>query len=204
MKTFLPLLMLAALPCAVMAADFDPGMRFSDFVHAKAPPAQTSASVPAGSLSRRRVAELIGQASDWRARKDDALNALDTLITNKESPATAAEWHRVGINVKDSAQSIEDHLDILYSRASARVRAEETDPKSVARRLAALEVERDFRKFAVYANIVPRVIDESVCGDGGRDCVGRRFAGPRWKIWLTWNEVTAVNRAVVSAKANKG
>ncbi|MFI5348873.1 MAG: hypothetical protein ACHQ2Z_04970 [Elusimicrobiota bacterium] len=197
MKKLLALLIVSALPSLVRSAGFDASMNFSDVIDQAPPAPATPASAPQGSLPQDRTAELIRQASDWQARKDDAIDALYTLISNVEKPANAVQWHLVGISIRDLAQGIEDQQDILYARASARVRAEEADPKALAGRLSALEVERDFRKFAVYANMVPRIIDEAVRGDDGAGYVGRRFAGPRWKIVLTWDEVAAVNRTVV-------
>jgi hypothetical protein len=197
MKILLPLLMFAALPCAVVAAEFDPGMSFSDVVSQAGPAPETPASAPAESLSPHRVGELVRQSADWQARKDDALSALDTLVSNRAKPPNVADWRLFGSNVKCLAESIEAQQDLFYATASARARAEETDPQALAGRLVALQILRDFRKYATYANMLPRIMDESVCGgDNGKNCTGRQFAGPRWKMWLTWDESTAINRAL--------
>jgi hypothetical protein len=185
----LPLLLavLAALPCAVRAADFDPGMNVRDAA-AAAPAAPAPVAVAQNAVSPERAAELLRMSSDWQARKADALSAVETLVANKADGANADYWRKAGTGIKTLAQGLEDQQDRVYARASERAAAEEKDSDALKARRAAIAAVRDLRKLAIYGSLVPSVVNEAVRADDGRGYIGGLSAGPRWKIVLTMDE----------------
>jgi hypothetical protein len=210
MKKVLPLALVAAAALPVFASDFGSGVdvggirgqaRASAADAAQPAPAPWApyASEPAlPAVAPERLAALMGGASDWPARKADAKEALDTLVESRiRSGDDEGHWRWFGERVWQLAQDAEVEQDILYSRVYDKISSETSDPDERRTRLAAAADLARFRKYSIYGNMIPRVIDESHQNAQGQ-FDGRLSAGPRWVLVMTWDEAQSVNRVLIT------
>jgi hypothetical protein len=210
MKNILPLALVAAAALPVFANDFGAGIdvggirgqaRASAAEAARPAPAPWApyASEPAlPAVAPERLAALMVGASDWPARKADAKAALDALVEDRiRGGDDENHWRWLGERIWQLAQDAEVEQDILYSQIYDRISAETSDPAERRARLTAAADLARFRKYSVYGNMIPRVIDEShQNAQGGYD--GRLSAGPRWVLVMTWEEAQSVNRVLIT------
>lgn len=148
--------------------------------------------------SDQRLIELILRAPEWRARKDAMRTALNTAYDRLYSSADdPAELKNLILDVWKFAVGIEATQDVIASRMSARVAAEEADPVERDRRAAAVWAVRDFRRFTLYGDLIPRVIDELHQDSRGLPD-GRTYAGDTWGIAMTHEEAEAADDLLVS------
>jgi hypothetical protein len=201
----------AALPAA--AADFDAGVDVSAAMSAaREQRPMTAADAPAHAsgnnplygprtpnftISDARRTELVLRTSEWRARKENvrlALNAFYDGVYWKDPRHDF--WRKTIRQTWGLAKQIEWVQDTVADRFSARINAQVADPAERSRRLSAIATSREFRKFVIYGNLIPRVIDEGHENENGLSD-GRIYAGPTWGIVMTWDEGMAVNDAVI-------
>lgn len=192
MTKFLSLIALAAaLPAA--AAELEPVT-----VPPSTPVPALAWTPQAAQVPDQRVIDLISRASEWRARKEDCRKALNEFYGNIVArEGHAQEWGDVLKKVWRLAGELENVQDALAQRMAARVAAEEKDPAERERRTAAVWTVRDFRRFMVYGNLIPRVIDEAHQDRRGLND-GRTYAGSSWSLAMTWEEGQAASRLLVS------
>ena len=208
MNKMIPFVLLASAAVPGRAADFDRGMDVAAMIRQAraadmpAPAARAEASAawtaPAPEISSQRVTELIVRSSEWRARKEDMRLALNAFYGNIVARrGYRSEWKKIVLQIWDMASEVESAEGAVADRFSSRINAEEADPDERARRLAAVATIRDFRRFVLYGNVIPRVIDESDENDQGL-YDGRLYAGPTWGMAMSWDESEAANKTLVA------
>ena len=202
------LAVLAALPAA--AVDFDRGVDVSAAMNAAreerpaaAAPARNDENplygprAPHVAIPDARRTELVLRSSEWRLRKENARLALNAFYDAMYWRDIQHDyWRKTVLKIWGMAKQIEWVQDTVADRLAARVNAETADPAERSRRLSAVATFRQFRKFVVYGNLIPRVIDEAHRDENGV-YDGRVYAGPAWGIAMTWDEGMAVNDALI-------
>jgi hypothetical protein len=202
MKTTIALL-LAALAAPAVAVDFDAA------IDARAFAAEARSAAPAphdpptaafrAAPSDMDIYDLLADALHWQAAKADALAALDAFIRATAPGHPDADSRRVwGERIAALGEAVEGQQALLQERAGARVDAEEQDPGTRAARLAALRNVMALRRYAVYANLIPRVIDEAVDDADGKPS-GHLYAGPTWRVAASDDDLQAADTALVAA-----
>lgn len=204
MRNFLPLALAAVVSVPAFAGEFgaeiDAGAIRGEFrasAAASAPQSPYASAPPLPYVAPERLSELQDRATEWPDRKADAKAALDAEVESMiRNGGDEADWRGLDARVWQVAQSAEIEQDILYNRVYDRIAGETSDPgERQARQEAAASVAR-FRKYTIYANMLPRVIDEAhVNAQGEPD--GRLYAGPRWALPMTWAEAQSVNRVLI-------
>jgi hypothetical protein len=127
--------------------------------------------------------ELIGRTSEWSARKDGMRQAVNAFYRNVVArEGNGQEWYRMLRKVWDLAEGVETIEETVAARLSERVAAAETDPA---------------RRFVLYGNLIPRILDEAHKDARGMDD-GRSYAGPTWSLVMTWDEGTALDNALIA------
>lgn len=202
----LALLAGAALPAA--AVDFDRGAGFASFAEQARAASLPSPSfraepalawnAPPAAVPDQRIVELIGRISEWSARKDGmraAVNAFYRNVVAREG--NDQEWYQMLRKVWGLAESVESIEETVAARLSDRVAASETDPARRDWRLGAIRAVRDSRRFVLYGNLIPRILDEAHKDARGMDD-GRSYAGPTWSLVMTWEEGTALDKALIA------
>jgi len=196
----------AALPAP--AVDFDRGTGFASFAEQAravslpspsfhAEPA-LAWSAPPAAVPDQRIVELIGRISEWSARKEDMRQAVNAFYGNVVArEGNGQEWYRMLRKVWGLAEGVESIEDTVAARFSDRVAAAETDPARRDWRLGAIRAVRDARRFVLYGNLIPRVLDEAHKDARGLDD-GRSYAGPTWSLVMTWDEGTALDKALIA------
>ena len=147
-------------------------------------------------ITPARRNELIGRSGEWRARREDMRTALNNFYDGVVSAqGHEAEWRKLVLEIWGLANQVEAVQATVAERMSARV--PESDPDR-ERRLAAIATVREFRRFVVYGNLIPRVIDEGSEDSRGLSN-GRVYAGPTWGVALSSDEGFAVDRFLIEA-----
>lgn len=204
MTKLLPILLIAAtVPAA--AADFDRGIDLPSFAAQAGLPSPTFHAEPAlawsaapAAIPDQRIVELIGRISEWSARKDgtrEAVNAFYRNVVAREG--NGPQWYKYLGRVWSLAEGVESIEDTVAARFSDRVAAAETDPARRDWRLGAIRAVRDARRFVLYGNLIPRILDEAHKDARGMDD-GRSYAGPTWSLVMTWDEGAALDNALIA------
>lgn len=141
---------------------------------------------PAGAASRADIARM---ATEWTSYR----NSANRMMTAVQNTAPNDGWNRVEtINfVAKVRVMIAQTEDIFASTADiAREEIRASEPPSAARleRENAVAAIHEAQAFALYANFVPRILDEGFQDRRGRN-IGRDYCGPEWTIAVTIDEV---------------
>jgi hypothetical protein len=147
-------------------------------------------------ITPARRNELIGRSGEWRVRREDMRVALNEFYDGVvAAQGHDAEWRKLVLEIWALANQVETVQATVAERMSARV--PESDPDR-ERRLAAIATVREFRRFVIYGNLIPRVIDEGSQDSRGLSN-GRIYAGPTWGIAMTSDEGYAVDHYLIEA-----
>jgi hypothetical protein len=194
MSKLLPVALALLAVAPALAAEFEIG---SMPPPPPAPHATIARKLPGDDTPQQRRIDLVLRTQEWRARKDAMRECLDNLVATRiKKEGHDAEWRKMGVQIWDLLESVERQQGTVADRLMARIDAEEKNPAARENRKSAVRTVRDFRKFTIYGNMAPRIIDEAVENAQGL-YAGRFDAGPRWGIAMTFEEAQAVNRSLI-------
>lgn len=153
-----------------------------------------AARAAADELGPARRAEIAAEAANWREHKAAALRMMARI----PDEARREGWPDSEIRrLLRQVQGLLSQLEATQLKIRDLARAElALIPDSPRRRerLAALDAAIEGRLLTAYGNMFPRIVDEGFEDTPGDPRAGRRYAGPEWKIVLTWEESQAYQR----------
>lgn len=152
--------------------------------------ARGHALLPGDELGPAKRAEIAASAARWMEAKALAGRMIDAFAAAPD--LDASERERLARRLRAMASSIEDVEAKVAELARAEIRAAQTASTLRDGREAAVDELFAARMLALYGNLVPRLLDDAVT-EGGEP-VGRRWAGPEWRVAIALHESAAYNR----------
>lgn len=185
------LLSLGAVPAA--AGEFGASVDARAFAEQARDASVVAAPAPGASKTDAYVAA----SRDWRGAKWDALAALGVLVRHESVDAASwGQWCVLAAKIRTMGVQIEEEQALIRDAARARVLSDASaNAADTAARLAVLDDLYSLRVYAVYANVIPRVVDEAITVKGVPS--GHLYAGPTWRVAGDFDELKASSRELV-------
>lgn len=148
----------------------------------------------ADELGPVRRAEIAAEARNWRAHKAAALRMMARIPAEARRDGWSdSETRKLLRKVHQLTTQVETVQDKCAQYARAELAALPDTPRRRERQ-AALDATIEARMLAIYGSIFPRIVDEAFEDTPGDPRAGRRYAGPEWRIVLSWEDSQAYQR----------